>query len=770
VDPQPLANRTTPNRARRNIALLAGVAVPGLMVALALLAMWLVSAVGLLTGLVYLGYLGLFILAPGCLLDRVLRPGPRAALDRLAVGWALGYAVELAVFALTAALQVRTLLPWLILGFAVASGLLALRTGGSPDAHRAGAAPHAQRSARTFGWGVAGLAVLGAGYLALAYFPSSPLPGSVASVTYYADFPFHLGVAAEALHHWPITDPKVSGTPLPYQIFVYMHLASAAQITGLGLPLILLRLDIPTMVVAFTVGLAAAGRALTGRAAVGLIAVVLVLFVGELHPNPNDHFTFLNSFFYSEYTSPTFLYGLVLFMPALQTLVEVSTADCGARPPAGLWVLLVILLTACAGAKATILPVLLGGSMLALAVRAVIDRRLPVAALTATGLVAAVFAVFQLTLYAGFTGGLQFNPPGSVRATDVMALIRAQLHNRLLAAIFWVAAAPAALIGFCVAPMIGLMGVLLRPIRSWPQRQVLLLCLLLAGLAPFLAFSQFGSSQNFFTYYGYVAGGILSAEGLMTLWGRWVGRSPVRLGRAIAIAAIGVVTTVGVIYAVQAVVSAPLARYGAWFGVLALVALVATWLVWRRPRGSRGRAAMAVVLGLLAFGALEAPLEIVPGLASALLAGRPLYDARSHLLTRGLYRGLLWVRRHTSPNAVLAVNNQYDDPGHRVPGYMYYSAFAERRIFLEGWAYTARANELGAEAVTYGGLVAFPDRLALNRAVFTRADPRALATMVRDYGVRYLLVDRIHGTASPALARLAQRVYQSPSLIVYRVG
>jgi hypothetical protein len=615
---------------------------------------------------------------------------------------------------------------------------------------------------------VAGLAALAVVYVAIAYFTTSPLPGSVPSVTYYADFPFHLGIAAEALHHWPIGDPKVAGTSLPYQIFDYMHLASVAEITRLPLPVILLRLDIPMLIVGFVVGVAACGRALSTRPPVGLLAVVLVLFVGELHPNPNDHLTFLNSFFSSEYTSPTFIFGLVIFVPALQALVELTASDAPVQNRGRLWILLAILLAACGGAKATILPVLLGATAIAAAVWMPRERGRMVAAVKAAVLLAGILAFYQLSLYRGFDGGLRLDPPGSVRAMEVMALIRSHISSGLGADLFWVAAVPLGILGFCAAPLAGIGAFVLRTVRLAP-RHVLLLGATVAGFVPFLAFSQFGSSQNFFTYYGYVAGTLVSAEGLLALWQRWVSRPP-RLLPWAGWSVGSVALFVALIYGLQTLSPYPLARYGIWFGsFLLLLVLAAAW-AHRAPAPRRGPRWMVILVGVILFGALEAPLETLPGLVSALRTDRPPYDATTRLLTRGLYRGLVWVERHTSPDAVLAVNNQYVDTAHHVPGYMYYSAFTERRIFLEGWAYTARASRLGAEAVTFHGLIAFPRRLALNRAVFVRADPVALSTLTNRYGVRYLLVDRLHGSASPRLTRLGRLIYRSPALLVYAVG
>jgi hypothetical protein len=50
-----------------------------------------------------------------------------------------------------------------------------------------------------------------------------------------------------------------------------------------------------------------------------------------------------------------------------------------------------------------------------------------------------------------------------------------------------------------------------------------------------------------------------------------------------------------------------------------------------------------------------------------------------------LYSGLAGVRGHTPNCAVLAVNNHYLSVSDGDSRYFYYSAFAERRVFLERW-------------------------------------------------------------------------------------
>jgi hypothetical protein len=177
--------------------------------------------------------------------------------------------------------------------------------------------------------------------------------------------------------------------------------------------------------------------------------------------------------------------------------------------------------------------------------------------------------------------------------------------------------------------------------------------------------------------------------------------------------------------------------------------------------------ALAAAIAFVLVGVLDTPLQSTPLLVSALRAGSTPYARDSPLsegLTPGLQQALAWIRTNTPASAVLAVNNQSSSRAGLIPTYYYYSAFAQRRVFLEGWTDTIPASTL-----PYGA-VAFPGRLALNDAVFLHADRRALGVMERSFGVGYLLVDRVHGPLQPRLATLGRVVFANQAAIVYRVA
>ena len=133
---------------------------------------------------VFTGYEIVFVLMPGWVLYGVLRPdAPRV--ERFAFGWALGYALVIAAFALTAAVGARSLL----FGYPIlvgAVGLWQLRRSGAGST--AGVDGH-------WNWITAAVTAVATGMVAVALFPPNPLPGSVHRVTYFLDNVFQISLA-----------------------------------------------------------------------------------------------------------------------------------------------------------------------------------------------------------------------------------------------------------------------------------------------------------------------------------------------------------------------------------------------------------------------------------------------------------------------------------------------------------------------------------------------------------------------------------------------
>lgn len=126
-----------------------------------------------------------------------------------------------------------------------------------------------------------------------------------------------------------------------------------------------------------------------------------------------------------------------------------------------------------------------------------------------------------------------------------------------------------------------------------------------------------------------------------------------------------------------------------------------------------------------------------------------------------------WIRDNLPQDAVLAVSNDRTPKTVRLgPSDGDYPAFSERRTLREQWAYTAKANELGQIDVAALRVDPFPERTALERAVYGRADPSALREMQDKYGVTHIVVSKKDGAVNPRLYSLGRLVFSNGAIDV----
>jgi hypothetical protein len=779
---------------------------PVVLVVAAAVALWLASGVGLGDILLFAGYQAGFVALPGCLLYRVLAPEDPPT-RTLIFGWSLGYVLEVSAYMAASAVGARGLFafyPVLAAPLAVVAFRQRRIRGGDDRNRELGAI-----------WAAAATGIVSLLYIAVTFFTKTPLPWDIEKVSYNTDIPYHLTLAGEALHHWPMVDPNVSGTGLYYHVWAHLDLAATSDVTGLPLPLVLFRFALVPLTLLFVTQLVIAGRVFTGRAWIGALAGALLLLVGEVDLETWLSYPFLGLFFTDIWLSPTFLLGLVFFVPAITLVVERLTSRESIRAGWRRWLLLAMFLIACGGSKATILPVVLGALAITIAVSWWRTRRLEPNALVALGSVTVSFLLFYVSIYRHSSLGLGFDPFGSYASMGWVTDLRQSIGD----GIGWPLGVFLGSLGL-FGPQLAGLGAFLALRRRLDEPRLFLLALFVVGLGPFFLMHQSGNSQVFFYEYGLVGATLLAAEGIVLLSAPWPRRGVVVATTAVTLATSAcvvllvyvIVTNVDigsrslvVFVALEAVFvllwrfASPTGRRTPLFaGVLTGTTALFVLLWWFKVnthvvdagyelvaalivmalggmllvRGTvRRELAFLLVVGFATVGALDIPLDQGPDAVNRIQQNQPFYNAGQTGLNRGLYEGLTWIRKNTSPDAVLAVNNYLErNGGFALPVFVYYSAFAERRVFLEGWLFTATSWKIvGANALT-SRKVPFPGRLRLNRAVFERADARALRVLVRDYGVRYLVDDRLQGDSSPALGRLGRMAYMNSSVIIYAVG
>jgi hypothetical protein len=207
----------------------------------------------------------------------------------------------------------------------------------------------------------------------------------------------------------------------------------------------------------------------------------------------------------------------------------------------------------------------------------------------------------------------------------------------------------------------------------------------------------------------------------------------------------------------------------AWFALAyGSVVLAVVLVVWRLQRRyavsltSHWARVVACAIPLLLALALVKPVALAGSGAWKTIVGKRTSLADTGVeygMTAPLYAGLLWVKAHTTPCDVLAVNNHYDNARRQESVYFYYSAFSERRVFLESWRYTAGGQT--------GGLP-YPGRFALNQRAVAQGNPQALRELTRR-GVSYVLIDKTHVGGPQLPASVSTLVFSNSALDVYRL-
>jgi hypothetical protein len=722
------------------------IAVAALLPLAAMVAFQVAYGAGFGNCMLYAGYELGFVLLPGCLALRALR-GPGSRLVTLALGWALGYVLEILAFNLTAALDARFL--FLLYPPVVAAAALAwirstrrLAGAGAPEpTDQSG-----EISNRTI-WLTGAICTAVVAYMAVALFPETRLPGD-GSVIYNQDAYWAISLAADIRHHWPLGDPNVSGEGLPYHYFANAHMAAANQVTGIDLPVIFLRFFPLPLAACLVLQFAAAGRILFNRTTVGLAAAALALFVSELQLDPRGaaslHLPFVGVSFTLLIASPSFLFGMAIFLPLIALLGERLTRR-GELAPRSAWVVIALFMIGASDAKVTILPLVI----VALAAFATWDffreRRLHATALVAMAVALVVNGLLYLVQYRGHASGVALNFGAGFDFIDDMPavrLIKDGLESVLpnfpgLEGALSVLAIPLGLLGLLAAQLAGIVWIAGR--RGPAADAVIWLGALLGTglLALFILEAPGTGNQLYFVYYGLAAGCLLSAAGLRELWMRLpAGITPRRMTTALgAVALVLTVVVAGPLLIDPS--SSPVAQsraYLLWYGGLIVAAIAIHQVARRRPWGSAAVGSALAYALILGAGLLATPVE---QLATA-IKNPALRSSERTGLTPGLLKGLEWIRDHTPADDVVAVSN---------PGIfeLEYAAFSERRIFLGGWGYSQRSKDEGFVDVSSGRINPFAHRLALNEAAFGGPDPASLQTMRDRFGVRYLLVDRVNG-------------------------
>ncbi|GAA4206616.1 hypothetical protein GCM10022252_69000 [Streptosporangium oxazolinicum] len=702
-------------------------------------------------------YVVLGVGLPGVLLLRLLYRGRRTLAEEMALGLALGYAVEVFAYAGARALGV----PLLVLVWPIGTCLLFLAV---PRLRRHWTVSPSRRERAPVWW--SWLLALLFGYLlawsAVSFFRLNALTWPALGGA-FPDMPFHLALVGELRHHMPPTVPMVAGEPLSYHWFVYADLAAASWVTGVEPLVLLFRLGMLPMLAAFVVLAGMTGRRITGSwtgAALTATGTVLVA-TPSLYLGSNGAFTW-GGVPDLAWASPTQTFGALLFAPVVLLLADLLERR---RRTAGRWPLLGVFLVAVAGAKATYLP-LLGAGLLAVAAAGAVRRRGPSRPLLAAlGMTAACFLFAQFVLFDGARQALAVDPFSFMRT----------VWREMTGAGEGTDPPPLSTLGMVAVFLLcwavtwgGISGLLSRPRLLLRPGVALTLGIGAAGVGAALLLGHPGRSQLFFLSGAYPYLAAVTALGIVTLarrarqsrratlYAAGAGlaaaylipllcdvRIPLEPGTADTVLYLPYVVLLAAILSAAAVLAVTNGRLRAWslvvtaLAVVGLPAVVHARVLWVVHGGDRS----------------APPPATAPPPEGALDAGR-------------------WLRDHSDPGDLVATN-AHCRWGREEPcdgRHFWVAALSERRVLVEGWTYTARNLTRWRPELPSLELPFWDDRLlALNDSVFEAPTGEAVRDLRERYGVRWLLADEHRGGPAPGLAAFATPRFRSGGYAVYRL-
>lgn len=751
-------------------------------------------------------------LIPGMLVHRALRGRPSTMLADVAFGGATGLALQLVAWAVFTAMGIQQwLVLWpvpLVVAFVAVPRLRGCWSIAAYERHL--------HPVSALGL-VFGSLMVTRGALTVA--SRSPLPGIPA--LWEQDLYFHLGIVGELMRAVPPTMPQIAGEPLSYHWFSHAHIAAMTLMTGLDTPLVITRLWMQPIVILSVLCVAAAGQYLTGRAWPGVLAAVLGTLQLQLL---TGWWTYHGANSYAP-LSPSQQFATPFMMLALPPLIDLLR---GRRLRAGPWAVLGLALVALAGAKASVIPVMVCGMALALAVAVIWNRRRAGGIALGFGVVVAAMIV-TWPIVSGGAGGVRIQFFATLRRLDPWQRFAGDPIALGLLPPGMDGAGAWPLLAVLMAGWVVSMVWLIPGLRALSRTDLSGWMLLGTGIGGFAAMqlvNQDGLSQVYFMMSAVIAWQLLVAWGVKLL----VDDAARSFGALVAVASLAAGITAGMLVSPALRIMTPPADGSLTRTIVPSLVpwlvIAAVWvavILWRR----RIRPALCVAGGGFALGAALGTTSIVAQAKHAVgdvvvIGGLLLVFAGSItlLVLRKRYRSIVpprlfaalavsgalivaavpvftqpmpqpaqprpealvsadeaeaarWLRDNSDPFDVVASNvhcvlkrmeNRCESRSFWV------SAFTERRVLVESWAYTpeAHANH-GRDGWPYSRQPFHdPELLALNDSAFTDPTPEVLEEL-RGRGVRFLFANDMAGEVSPRLDELATKVFAQGPVTIYEI-
>lgn len=729
------------------------------------------SAIGL-----YALYVLLTAVLPGTLLWRMLRIRPQSALEEIAAGSALGLAVQvLLTWGLSRiGVSPRLAVLWCLIVIVASIAVPRLRRNWRSQA--------ARPVSPWMSWILAAASVTAAWSVANTGFRQNPIaqvpgfPGQYFAPNPYVDFPFHQAVAAAVLRGGDVY-PYVTSVPLQYTLMVYEHLADLTRWTGVDLTLALLRLNTLPLVALAVVLCGVLAHRVTRSAAAGALGGVLGYLIAQAwlyHGIDTSAYFGVQSLGY--YRSPTQTFGEPIFLVLLLLAVVLLRTR---RVSVWVYVVTAAVAFVAGGAKATFLPLILCGLVVALVIGWLVRARKARATLVLLVISGAAFLASLELVDGTNTRGLAISGGGGLLSRLTVTPALGPIIDR---PVVRVAAIVLVVAVWVLGAVAGLAAIALRrrDLAVW-----LLAGVGVAGMGAAIFGSPNSLNQVYFLRGAYPALGVLAAVGLAEL---------VRRTRVRPFACVTVVVSLAVGLAVALIIRdhAVMAttfngvRVTYWklfrpYAAVIVAGLVAGAGVYVAVSLSRRRFNIAAKVAALPLAVLVA-FGVVQGSAfSEIAVGAGLKPLPTPSVGEGYASGIIispdgaeaarWLRAHSDP-ADTVVTNAHCLPLTATrrscsPYNFWLSALAERNVLVEGWAYSTPSPDVAPGGISSGP---FWDQslLAANDAAIYDPSPTTVAWL-HSKSIKWVFVDRSVRPESPELGDYLRLAFQRGQFAVYRV-
>jgi hypothetical protein len=598
-----------------------------------------------------------------------------------------------------------------------------------------------------------------------------------------SDSPFQVSLAAELTHHFPPQFPYVAGEPLAYHWMAFNHLASAHWITGIELDVLTDRIVPFSFLLLTTMGAAAVAMVLTGRAVAAPIGAGLTVMAGDLAP---WSWATTNTLFHDnplslgQMISSTQAFSTVMMLPLIAVTALLLRGEPGQsrRQPAGLFVVAAVLIVVLSISKATSLPVYGVGIAAAWIYLSAQARRINLRALILGVLVALSYGINFLIVLGGANQGIELKPAETFRSMLRGMLTGIDPSLRPGPSVLVIVSA-AVLVGWL---MPGVGALLIKRQDPRDPMAVFLVAGLIGAITASSVLYQYSQAQVFFARTAFIFGVLIAAWGLSCLERRQyfavtpavlLGVAAVYLGRSRTTGLIKNCRDTGCL---ERILGEPL--------VFALIVVAAgTVVLGLLVPGSRRTWAAIAIAALLG-------MTVAPTVVSLQKFANPSL-ASSETIAPGGIEAARFIRDQSGTDDLIATNihcKQTIAPStESVPvgaagkskvkgrgchaGSFWIPGYAERRVLVEGWAYTGRANNGATSSLqALWGPFWDPQKLRINDQAFTHPTRQALETLRTQYGVRWLLADERVNPAPPELDRLAQLRFRAGTVRVYQLS